>query len=65
MRHLAKSLKSHWTLYLLLAVPVIYVFVFSYIPMAGLQIAFKDLDLSKGFYGGDWVGLKHFKLFFS
>ncbi|MEA4888586.1 MAG: ABC transporter permease subunit [Clostridiaceae bacterium] len=60
-----KSLKSHWTLYLLLAVPVIYVFIFSYIPMGGLQIAFKELDFSKGFYGGDWVGLKHFKLFFS
>ena len=65
VKQLIKSVKSHWVLYLLLAVPMAYIFIFSYIPMAGLQIAFKDLDLTKGFYGGEWIGFQHFKSFFS
>jgi ABC-type polysaccharide transport system permease subunit len=40
------ELYKNWQLYLLLILPVAYVIIFSYIPMAGLQIAFKDVRLS-------------------
>jgi putative aldouronate transport system permease protein len=33
--------------------------------MAGLQLAFKEVDMSRGYFGGDFVGLKHFKTFFN
>ena len=35
-------------------------FIFSYIPMYGVQIAFKDFKFSKGIWGSPWVGLQHF-----
>lgn len=60
-----KSLKRHWQLYLVLIVPLLIVAVFSYGPMYGLQIAFKDFYASKGIWGSPWVGLKHFKSFMS
>lgn len=64
MSRLTKSMRAHWVLYLMLAIPVIHVFIFAYIPMYGLQIAFKTLNFAKGFYGGAWVGLQNFRLFF-
>lgn len=46
----------------LMALPGIILFiVFSYIPMAGLIMAFKDLDFSLGFLKSPWVGLKNFE----
>lgn len=51
---------SSWQLYVLLVPGIIYIFVFSYIPMYGIQIAFKDYRASLGIWGSEWVGLKHF-----
>lgn len=53
-----------WQLYLFLLLPVIYVVVFSYIPMGGLVIAFKDYKVRKGIWGSDWIGLENFIRFF-
>ena len=51
-------------LYLLLALPIIYLLIFAYYPMTGLQIAFKDYTIKGGIWGSEWVGFKHFiKLF--
>lgn len=46
-------------LYLLLIPFVTWFFVFKYIPMAGIQIAFKDFSLFKGISGSKWIGLDH------
>lgn len=43
---------------------LIYYVVFSYIPMSGLIIAFKDFKPGGGIYGGSWVGMKWFVQFF-
>ena len=51
-------------LYLLLAPFLVWIFLFSYRPLWGLQIAFKDYSLWKGIEGSDWVGLANFKEFF-
>lgn len=52
-------------MYLMSAVPMLLVFVFSYIPMVGVIIAFKDYRFDKGIFGSDWAGLRFFKLFFA
>lgn len=43
---------------------VLYYFIFMYVPMAGIVIAFKRLDYGLGILGSDWVGLDNFKFFF-
>jgi ABC-type polysaccharide transport system, permease component len=58
-----KKMKKHWQLYLVVFLPVLYVIVFQYIPMVGVQIAFKNYNLSKGIFGSPWIGFKHFKTF--
>ena len=58
------ALKRHWQLYLLITPVLIYFIVFHYLPMYGLQIAFKDFIGTKGIWGSPWVGLKHFDRFF-
>lgn len=55
----------HWQLYLLVLLPMIAVIVFHYVPLYGVQIAFRDYSPKKGFFGSKWVGLKHFKRFFN
>lgn len=59
-----KTMKKNWRLYLFLLLPVLYIVIFAYVPMAGVQIAFKDYDFTKGVWGSEWVGLKNFKRFF-
>jgi len=44
---------------------IIYVFIFNYMPLAGLQIAFKDFVATKGIWGSEWVGFKYFRQFFT
>lgn len=52
-------------LYLLLALPLLYLLIFKYYPMFGLQLAFKDYDIGAGIWGSKWVGFKYFKKFFN
>lgn len=52
-----------WQLYAMLALPVIYILVFYYYPMLGIQIAFKDFKPRLGIWGSKWVGFKHFLRF--
>lgn len=54
-----KILRS-WQLYVMLALPVIYLLIFNYYPMLGVQIAFKDYTSRGGIWGSEWVGFKHF-----
>lgn len=49
----------------MLLVPVVLTIIYKYIPMYGIQIAFRDYKASKGFMGSEWVGLEWFLRFFS
>lgn len=51
-------------LYLFLFLPLLYLIVFSYIPMGGLIIAFKDFSARKGIWASEWVGFDQFIKFF-
>ena len=42
---------------------MVYVFIYHYLPMYGVQIAFKDFRTSLGIWDSPWVGLKHFQKF--
>lgn len=57
-------IKNNWQLYIMILPLVIYFLIFEYLPMYGVQIAFRDYQISKGVMGSEWVGLKHFKNFF-
>ena len=64
-RPLKKRIMDNWQLYAMLAVPVLLTIVYKYIPMYGIQIAFRDYKASKGFTGSEWVGFEWFLRFFS
>ncbi len=59
-----KLTKSDWQLYSLSLIPILVIFIFRYLPMGGLIIAFKNYKFSKGIFGSDWVGLQNFEFFF-
>jgi len=46
-------------------VPVVYILIFQYYPITGLQLAFKKFDYALGMWGSPWNGLDNFKKFFS
>lgn len=56
---------SCWQLYLMLLVPVVLTIIYKYVPMYGIQIAFRDYKSVRGMWGSEWVGLKWFQRFFS
>lgn len=56
-----KELKKNFDLYLYLVPGFVFFFVFCYIPMFGLLIAFKDYNIFKGVFASEWVGLQHFR----
>jgi putative aldouronate transport system permease protein len=62
---LVKELKKQYLLILMVLPAFLVILVFSYFPMYGVQIAFRDYKVSLGFSRSPWVGLKHFKAFFS
>ncbi|MBE7031190.1 MAG: sugar ABC transporter permease [Ruminococcaceae bacterium] len=63
-KRLKSRLKRNASLYLLVAPVIIWFIVFSYIPMTGIVMAFKDYAPARGIFGSPFVGLKHFEMFF-
>lgn len=55
----------HWPLYAIIALPTAFLLVFSYWPMIGVQIAFRNFNPVQGIWGSPWVGLQQFELFLS
>lgn len=62
--HPGKTLRNDWQLWVMILPAFLYILVFCYGPMYGLQLAFRDYDFSKGFTGGNWAGLKYFFQYF-
>lgn len=54
-------LKRYWFLYLLVLPGFVFMIVFNYGPMYGIQLAFKDYHANLGIWGSPWVGLEHFR----
>lgn len=60
-----RNFKKYYGIYLLLIPTLIYVLVYYYFPMYGVQIAFRDFSPSKGILESTWVGFKYFERFMS
>ena len=58
-----KELARNYQLYLMVLPAIVIIFIFNYIPMYGVQIAFKDYVAGKGILGSEWVGFKHLQRF--
>ncbi len=58
------KLRKNQQLYLFVLPAFLVILIFSYGPMYGIIIAFKDYMPSLGILGSPWVGLKHFQRFF-
>ena len=57
--------RRNWELYLFVAPALIYIFIFNYVPLYGIQIAFKDFSPYDGIWNSRWIGLENFERFFS
>ena len=55
------GLRQYGYLYLLLLPGILYLIIFKYVPMFGLQLAFKNFKAGLGITGSPWVGLEHFR----
>lgn len=55
-----KEIVNHKYLYILIAPVIIYYLVFSYFPMYGIVLAFKEFDYSKGILGSPWNHFQNF-----
>lgn len=64
IQRVGDHLKREWQLYVLLLPTIIWLLVFLYKPMYGLQIAFKDYSIFRGVAGSPWIGLEHFQALF-
>ncbi len=64
-KNLAKSLLGRWQLYVFLVIPIIYIILFNYVPMLGIQLAFKKFNARLGIWGSPWVGFDQFIKFFT
>ena len=60
-----KQLRKDWPFHVLLFPGVVLTFIFSYLPMYGLVMAFQDFNPGLGFFKSPWVGFENFQLIFS
>ncbi|OBZ11313.1 MULTISPECIES: sugar ABC transporter permease [Bacillales] len=56
---------KQWDVQLMVIPAMLFIFVFSYLPMYGVLMAFQDYSIFKGFFDSPWVGFKHFEMFFN
>ncbi|WP_408015036.1 ABC transporter permease [Saccharibacillus alkalitolerans] len=58
------TFKRDYQLWMMIFPAIVVIFIFNYIPMYGIQLAFRDYNFAKGLTGGEWRGLFYFKQFF-
>lgn len=59
-----KRMMRHYQLYLMLLPCILFFVVFSYVPMGGLVLAFKEYQFNRGIFGSPWIGFTYFEMFF-
>lgn len=64
-RTFLEGVRHSWQLYVLLLPALLYLLIFHYVPLYGIQIAFRDYNPGLGFTRSPFVGLKHFSYFIS
>ena len=61
MRRLGKEIWKNRAIYIILLPGLVWFFVFAYMPMGGLTLAFKEFNASMGIWGSPWVGFENFR----
>ena len=64
MKKFKKTMKRLWPRYLMFVPGAVYLFINCYIPMFGIQIAFRQYNARYGVYKSPWVGLDNFEFLF-
>ncbi len=60
-----RKMQQDFPLWLFVIPGMVITFIFSYIPIYGVQIAFRNFNPKLGFTGSQWVGMRHFVRFFN
>lgn len=63
-RKLVRRMCASWQMYLFLLLPLVWLVIFRYVPMAGVQLAFRKYTIDGGVWGSPWVGMDNFVRFF-
>lgn len=58
-----RKAKKDYQIYIFLLPTLLYFIIFCYVPMAGVQIAFKEFSPYLGIWKSPWVGMEQFKNF--
>ncbi len=58
-----KEVKKTMQLYSMMALPLLQLIIFAYVPMVGIILAFKKYRYDLGIFGSEWIGLENFKFF--
>lgn len=64
LKNLGHEFGKNRPLFFMIAPAVIFVFVFSYVPMSGMVLAFKNYRYDRGVFGSAWSGLENFRYLF-
>ena len=64
IQRVGDHLRREWQLYVMLIPTILWLAVFLYKPMYGLQIAFKDYSIFRGVAASPWIGFEHFQTLF-
>lgn len=60
---MVKQIMKDKELYIILFLPIVYMVIFKYLPMAGNILAFRKFEVGGSMFGSKWEGLRYFKLF--
>lgn len=60
-----KKTLSNWQLYMMIVPAFLFIILFEYFPMYGVQIAFRDFNFKQGITGSPWVGFDNFSRLFN
>ena len=64
-RSFLERMRGNWDLLFFCLPGIVLTIIYHYIPIYGVQIAFRNYKMKKGIWGSDWVGLKNFAKFFN
>lgn len=60
-----KNCKKRWQLLAFMLIPLTFLIVFSYLPLPGIQLAFRKYTARGGIWNSPWVGFANFEKFFN
>ena len=59
-----RFIRKNYGLYLMMLPALVMLIIFSYAPMTGIVLAFKDFSIDDGIFGSEWAGMLGFKNFY-